>query len=292
MLPCWFFILGLVTEPLFALQPRTCDEKFRYEDPWVDEWTEPAELAETAVSKALITCTWDDVPHLNESAKQDLLKSYPPHMRDARSKGVPMLGSGAIYPVAESNITVEDFAIPAHWKKCFGMDPGWNYTAAAWIAQDPDTQALYLYSVYKGEKAEPSIHAAGIKARGDWILGVIDPASAGAGQADGRRLIDIYSKLGMNLGFADNSVEAGIYKCWELLSSGQLKVFASCKPWFQEYRSYARDEKGRIVKKDDHIMDAMRYAIMSGLARASAKPVPQTNQPRREYVRGSGSWMG
>lgn len=292
MMPCWFFVISLITQPAFALHPWTCDDSFRFIDRMIVDYGPQEDLAVSTMSKALITCTWDDVPHLDATAKEDLLKSYPPHMRDARAKGVPMLGSGAIYPVAESNITVEDFAIPAHWKKCFGMDPGWNYTASAWIAQDPDTQGLFLYSVYKGEKAEPSIHAAGIKARGDWILGVIDPASAGAGQADGKRLIDLYTTLGLRLGFADNSVEAGIYKCWELLSSGQLKVFASCKPWFQEYRSYARDEKGRIVKKDDHLMDAMRYAVMSGLSRASAKPVPQTNQPRREYVRGPGGWMG
>lgn len=236
--------------------------------------------------------TWDDVPHLSEAAKKDLLKSFPPHTRDARSKGLPMLGSGAIYPVPETEITVADFAIPAHWRKCYGMDPGWNFTAAAWLAQDPDTQGIYLYSCLKQSKAEPSVHASAVKARGEWIPGVIDPASAGANQVDGRRLIDIYTKTGLNLTFADNTVEAGIFKVWELLSSGQMKVFASCLPWFQEYRNYHRDEKGKIIKKDDHIMDAMRYAVMTGLSRASTRPLPKANLPRREAPRGPGGWMG
>ena len=81
------------------------------------------------MSKHLTTCSWDEVPHLSADAKADLLKSYPPHMRDARSRGLPMLGSGAIYPVPESEITIADFGLPKHWKRCFGMDPGWNYTA-------------------------------------------------------------------------------------------------------------------------------------------------------------------
>jgi len=238
-------------------------------------------LAERPV-KALIMAGWDDVPHLSEEAKTDLLKAFPPHMRDARSKGLPLLGSGAIYPVPESEITVADFPIPAHWRKCYGMDPGWNFTAGAWLAQDPDSRAIYLYSCLKQSKAEPSIHAAAFKARGEWIPGVIDPASAGANQVDGRRLIDIYSKLGLNLQFADNSVEAGLFRVWELLSSGQLKVFASCLPWFAEYRNYCRDEKGKIVKKDDHIMDAMRYAVMSGLELAKAK-TPGTKGPKNEF---------
>lgn len=244
------------------------------------------------MSKALITCTWDEVPHLDEAAKADLLKSYPPHMRDARSKGLPMLGAGAIYPVGETEITVADFGIPTHWKKCYGMDVGWNFTGAVWLAQDPDTMQIYLYSAYKQSQAEPTVHAAGVKARGEWIPGVIDPASTGASQHDGKRLVDLYTQAGLKLSFADNSVEAGIYKCWELLSSGQMKVFASCLPWFVEYRNYHRDEKGRIVKKDDHVMDAMRYAVMSGLTRACTKPVPKPVGAGMQYARGPQSWLG
>ena len=54
------------------------------------------------MSRAVIMAGWDDVPHLSEEAKMDLLKSMPPHQRDARSKGVPSLGAGAIYPVSQS----------------------------------------------------------------------------------------------------------------------------------------------------------------------------------------------
>ncbi len=217
------------------------------------------------MSKTVITCTWDEVPHLTAQSKEDMLKSYPPHMRDARSKGLPMLGSGAIYPIPETEITVQDFAIPPHWRKCFGMDPGWNFTAAAWLAQDPDTLQIYLYSCIKQEKNIPAAHASAVKARGAWIPGVIDPAAAGHGQTDGKRMVDLYTAEGLVLAFADNAVEAGLHRCWELLASGQLKVFASCLPFFQEYRNYCRDEKGKVVKRDDHVMDAFRYAVMSGL---------------------------
>jgi hypothetical protein len=29
-------------------------------------------------------------------------------------------------------------------------------------------------------------------------------------------------------------------------------------------RLYRRDEKGEVIKKNDHLMDAMRYNVMSG----------------------------
>ena len=61
---------------------------------------------------------------------------------------------------------------------------------------------------------------------------------------DGRQFLDIYRRLGLKLELADKAVEAGIQEVWELLSAGQLKVFRSCGPWFDEFRLYRRDDKG------------------------------------------------
>ena len=55
-------------------------------------------------SRYLVTAGWDDVPHLSEEAKAKLLSKLMPHQRQARIKGVPALGSGAIYPVDEEDI--------------------------------------------------------------------------------------------------------------------------------------------------------------------------------------------
>ena len=84
----------------------------------------------------MVSCTWDDVPHLSREVKEELFASIPPHQRDARAKGVPALGSGSIYPVPESDVVVADFAIPAHWPRAYGMDVGWNRTAIVWAALD------------------------------------------------------------------------------------------------------------------------------------------------------------
>jgi phage terminase large subunit-like protein len=51
--------------------------------------------------KAFIMAGWDDVPHLSKEVKDRMLAECEPHLRDARSKGIPSLGSGAIYPLAE-----------------------------------------------------------------------------------------------------------------------------------------------------------------------------------------------
>lgn len=243
-------------------------------------------------SKCVIMAGWDDAPHLTDAAKAELLASIPPFQRDARSKGIPQLGAGAIYPVPESEIVVVDFPIPDHWPRGYGLDVGWNRTSAGFHAWDRESDIVYRYSEHYRGQAEPSVHAEGIKSRGTWIPGVIDPAARGRAQADGQKLMDMYRELGLDLEKANNAVESGIYEMWQRLSTGRYKVFKSCQNWLAEYRLYRRDEKGAVVKGFDHAMDESRYFIMSGLDRAKVKPV---EQPKRNVrvVSGQGTgWMG
>lgn len=214
-------------------------------------------MPEITSSRYLVTADWDDVPHLDAAAKAELLSSFAPHQRDARTKGIPALGSGAIYPVPWEDITVAPFQIPDYWPKAFALDVGWNKTACLWGAWDQGSSILYVYSEhYKGQDV-PLIHAEAIKARGAWIPGVIDPAAQGRSQRDGEQLIADYRKYGLNVKPADNAVEAGIYEVWGLLTTGRLKIFSILGNFKDEYRMYRRDEKGKIVKKNDHLMDCL-----------------------------------
>lgn len=225
------------------------------------------------MSRYVVMATWDDAPHLTSQQKKELWESIPPYQRDARSKGVPQLGSGAIYPVPETEITVNDFELPLHWPRCYALDVGWNRTAALWGAWDRQADCVYLYAEHYRGQAEPAVHAAAVRARGNWIPGVIDPAARGRGQKDGEQLFVNYRDLGLDLALANNAVESGIYQVWMRLSTGRLKVFKSCANWLSEFRLYRRDDKGRIVKDNDHLMDDTRYLIMSGINRAITEPM-------------------
>lgn len=237
------------------------------------------QLQETATgTKKVVMATWDDAPHLTDQAKADLLASIPPYQRDARSKGVPQLGAGAIYPVPESDILVDPFEIPAHWPRGYGMDVGWNFTAAVWGAYDRDNGTLYLTHEYKRSQAEPSVHVHGIKAPGDWMPGFIDPASRGRGQKDGSQLLSDYRQLGLLLKTADNGVESGLYSVWNRMSTGRVKVFRTLGKWLEEFRLYRRDDRGNVVKDNDHLMDCTRY-LESRINHMIAKPVVAPNVP-------------
>lgn len=213
---------------------------------------------------------WKDVPHITEEMKAKMLASTPPQLREARSEGKPTVGSGLIYPIETSQVTVDDFKIPKHYMKAYGMDVGWKATAALFGAWDRDNDIIYIYSEYKrgGEEGldMPLVHADSIKSRGSWMKGVIDPASRGRSQVDGEKLYITYKKHGLKVYPAKNAVDSGIYNVWERLNSGRLKIFKSCSMILREMGLYHRDEKGQIVKTNDHLLDCLRYLCLADQA--------------------------
>jgi hypothetical protein len=240
------------------------------------------------MSKGVIMAGWDDVPHLSEEAKAEMLESTPPHLIDSRSKGVPGMGSGAIYPYPENEIKFAPFEIPPWYRRVYGMDVGWNFTAVLFGAHDVDNDTVYIYDGFKRQKAEPEVTAAAIRKRypgGQRIVGVVDPASRTSGQADGKQLLKLYirdEKLALRT--AENAREAGIEAVRSRLATGRLKIASHLSDFFDEYRLYRRDEIGRVIKEHDHYMDALRYLIVSGLK--LARPITEnkvTNVHGRSY---------
>lgn len=233
-------------------------------------------MPQVSRTKYVVMATWDDAPHLSEEQKAKLWESIPPYQRDARSKGIPQLGSGAIYPIQEDEIKVAPFEIPVWWPRVYGMDVGWNRTAALWGAWDRDADVVYIYDEYYRGRAEPAVHAAGINLRGSWIPGVIDPASNTPSQKDGERLLAEYLDLGLDLYPASRSGgsprEGGILAVWKRLTTGRLRFFNHLQHFFEEFRIYRRDEDGNVVKVNDHLVDCCRYLVTTGLLIATVPP--------------------
>jgi len=240
--------------------------------------------------KIAISGSWWDVPHLTEEARQEMLRAVPPYQRDSRSKGLPDMGAGAIYPIAQDDY-ITDRKPEADWPRAYGLDIGWRETAAVWIAFDRENQVAIAYDEYFRSEAEPAVHAAAIRSKGDWIPGCIDPAAAGSSQVDGTKLIEVYSELGLNLTPADNSVTAGITKVWNLLSTGQLKIGRHLLHLLRQMKLYRRDDKGRIHKVNDHGPDALRYCVMTGPTIMRTKPAKLSveNWLRPDF---SAGWAG
>ena len=219
----------------------------------------------------LVTATWDDVPHLTEKQKSDLWASIPAHERDARSKGIPTLGSGLIFPVAEEDIVVEPFALPRHWPQIGGMDFGYDHPfAAVKLAHDRDNDVVYVAAEYRKSQATPVIHAAALKPWGAWLPWAWPHDGLRKDKdASGKEYSALYREQGLAMlaekaTFEDggNGVEAGLIEMLDRMQTGRWKVFSTCRAWLEERRLYHRRD-GVVVKERDDALSASRYAFMT-----------------------------
>jgi hypothetical protein len=221
-------------------------------------------------SRYRVEAGWNDAPHLGAKEKKEMLDATPHYLKKSRSEGIPSMGMGAIYPYAKESIECEPFIIPGHFKRGFSVDDGWNITAVGFFALDPDQDILYQTGELYLKEQKPEDVAAKIKTRGAWQPGVGDCSNR---TRDGVQVIDIYQRFLPNLILADKSVEAGIYDVSMRLESGRLRIWSTCQYTLWEYQRYRRDEKGLIVKKEDHAMDQLRYACRpSAIQRMVVKP--------------------
>lgn len=245
-------------------------------------------LLEESEDRQVISMTIDDALHYTPEERAKIIASYPAHERDARTKGLPTMGSGLIFPVVEEDITVEPFEIPAQWVQIGGLDFGWDHpTAGAHLAWDRDADVVYLVKDYRQRQATPVFHAAALKAWGTWLPWSW-PHDGNNDTAAGENLSKQYGDQGLNMlperaTFEDgsNSVEAGLMDMLDRMLTGRFKVFRTCGSWLEERRLYHRKD-GKIVKERDDVISASRYALMM-LRFACTKPNDKSwkFQPRK-----------
>jgi Terminase RNaseH-like domain/Terminase large subunit, T4likevirus-type, N-terminal len=227
-------------------------------------------LHEKSPDRHVTFMTIDDVKHFSGEEKARIIASYPKHEVEARTKGIPILGSGRIFPIEEARIVCEHRDFPSHWPRIGGMDVGWDHPfAAVELVWDRDTDTVYVNRCHRLKEATPIEHAAAIRAWGKdlpWALPRDGKRETleGAGIA----LAEQYRDQGLNMlrdpaQFEDGSVsvEAGLMMMLDRMRTGKLKVFKEHLDWWEEFRLYHRKD-GKVVKEGDDLLCATRYALM------------------------------
>jgi hypothetical protein len=221
------------------------------------------------MSKHITRMEIDDAEHYTPKQRQAIINSYPDHEREARTRGIPSLGSGRVFPISEDAILCEPIPIPTHWYQIVGIDFGWDHPfAATRNAWDKDNDIWYVCASYREKHATPPIHAAAVKPWGDWLPCAWPHDGLQHDKGSGNELAKQYKTHGLKMlgehathasgGFG---IEAGITEMLERMQTGRFRVFRGREQWLDEFRFYRRED-GLIVKERDDLISSTRYAIM------------------------------
>ncbi|MDT3381716.1 terminase family protein [Labrys neptuniae] len=235
-------------------------------------------LSEASRDRSVTTMTIDDAGHYSPEMRARIVAAYPAHEREARAKGIPILGSGRIFPVEEAMIAVDQIRPEPFWPALGAMDFGWDHPFAAVMGyHDRDADVVYLTRAFRAREQTPLLHAGALRAWGDWLPWAWPHDGLQHDKGSGEQLAEQYRRQGLAMlpehaRFEDgsNGVEAGLMLLLDRMRTGRLKVSRHLNDWWEEFRLYHRKD-GKVVKERDDLMSATRYLIMT-LRHATLNP--------------------
>ncbi|CAK1924913.1 phage terminase large subunit [Vibrio crassostreae] len=224
-------------------------------------------------SRYFQNATWDDAPHITPERRAALLENIPEWQRDMRSKGIPVRGSGLIFPIDPSQYLVDEFELPEHWLRINSIDFGFSHpTVWSKLAYDQQNDIIYLVFQQGFIDQTPDQISPVIKALSGGVKTVWPQDGNVAEKGSGDSVRQMYERNGVVMHYTsfknpDGSilVEIGCTEILSRMTSGRFKVFKSCKLFVQDAQNYHRDDDGKINKKgyDPDYIDSARYGAMS-----------------------------
>jgi len=211
----------------------------------------------------------EEAEHIPEEERARIIARYPEHEREARIHGIPALGSGRVFPIAEASIKCDPFPVPSHYVQWGAMDFGWNHPfGAVKLAWDRDADCIYVTHAYRAKEQTPVVHAAALRPWGAWLPWSWPHDGLQHDKGSGDQLAQLYKGQGLKM-HADHATheaggygtEAGVMDMLDRMKTGRLFVFSNLSEWFEEFRLYHRKE-GLIVKNRDDLLSATRIGVM------------------------------
>lgn len=224
-----------------------------------------------------VAATWDDAPHLKKEDRDRLIASYPTHQVEARTRGVPMMGEGAIFTHSENDLVVEPFEIPPYFARIKGIDFGVDHPAGyAQIAWDRDKDIVYVIESWRKQGCDVKEHAERINKHDIWVPVAWPHDGGNREKSTGKQLKTYYQEAGVKmLGKSaryprkeGKEETGGSQRQWPIIEEikireqeGSLKIFKTCTEYLEERRNY-HVKDGKIVSKRDDTLKSVFYAIM------------------------------
>jgi hypothetical protein len=235
-------------------------------------------------------------PHLKREDKDLVLAGLTEQEKKIRKEGKFVALHGLVYPTFdEHKHVVEPFEIPAHWRKVIAVDPHLKKpTSVLWVTVAQEQRGniskgdFVVYRELKRDGIIPDIVASIELASGreKIYVRIADPALNIKDNIQGQNPFDTFAEWGFPLTPANKDYQSGVFAIRELLDQipSGLHIFNTCPTLIWEFRHFSYtdiDEQGKaysekVLKRDDDMLDCLRYVINSGLRPAvspEARPV-------------------
>lgn len=228
-------------------------------------------MDEPSPDRVVVSMTIEDAQHISPEERKKIVAGYGKHERDARARGIPLLGSGVIFTEAEENISETGIRdIPSYWAKLWAIDFGIGEDhafAAVLLLWDRDKDIVHVHHTIRMVGAIPLQHAAAMKAVGADVP-VAWPQDGVAREKSGNVVAGLYMKEGLRMlpehatfSKGGYSTEAAIKEIEMREATGRFKVAANLQDYFEERRFYHRKD-GLVVHLKDDILSATQKGIM------------------------------
>jgi len=260
----------------------------------LDRFTERS--PEALRNRHRVHMTARDAAHLESpEAQERLLAMFSPHERRARLEGLPLLGSGAVFDFDHEQLVsplrlvgteiVHDTLGPIesdYMALLWGVDFGiFHPFAAVLAAYDRNEDVVFVLKCFKMAKSTPVEHVSRMRSIAPNVKVVFPHDGAAHEKGSGMQLAEIYRKEGALMHSTHSTwakggydFEAGVEEMRLRMISGRLFISRDCWELFDEISTYRRDQNGRVVKKHDDALSALRQIIMMLRAAKPAKIGP------------------
>jgi phage terminase large subunit-like protein len=247
---------------------------------WIPATNEDYEVAPDvwiAEDTSVVRVDMDDNPTLTENAKRLTLAGYSAEERQARKEGRYVALHGLVYSdFRRSRHLIPETMPPKNTNVIVGIDPGIrNRAAVVWAYLTAEDQmVVFAEGYYEGYTVRQVCDE--IKKGNEFyevkpLFYVIDPAARNKQHQTGRSDQMEYADHGIVTIAGQHDLRPGINRVKERLETDRLSFTANCQNLIKEIERYrwknppknAEDAPEKPVKRDDHLLDALRYVVMS-----------------------------
>lgn len=213
----------------------------------------------------------------------NFVKNCPPWTVEYSVYGKPGAGTGAVFIGTDKNTYLEKtpFVLQPHHKRVYGIDFGYQVDKNVIILLAKDEWDVYHVMWEQIDDMNTNQTAKGVAKsflpkQAEIEAPLVWPRDGTQRRGFGTTVVDEYKQMGVTMahsafqntllgsGYEENiSVEPGVWLMRTMLIDGTLKIDPRCVNLLSEIAMWAFKKNGTFEDKNNHSVDALRYALLS-----------------------------